>query len=118
MKPLVAFSVAALFCLLALIQNAVAQTTYSCVGSFNICPALTCNPASGDCPDVPTISYVAFDESLNQLTTTCAGSAGPCSANQQVNACLFNYWTTRNIMGVCSNTCGTDYEVALCCQLP
>jgi len=122
MKTLVACSVTALLCffLLVLIPIALAQgSDYYCMGPFNNCPTVTCQTASGSCPDVPTVNYVALDLAQNQMVTAChEGMPKNCQYTQQANACTYTYWTVKSFSNMCSNSCGSSNMVQDVCQLP
>jgi len=122
MKTLVACSAVALFCLLLLltVRSALAQgPDYYCFGPYNSCSTVTCQTATGSCPDVPTLNYVALDLAQNQMVTSCEeGSSEDCQYTQHANACTYTYWLVKSFSNVCSNSCGSSNKVENVCQLP
>ena len=118
MKAIVACSVAAFLCLMALVRNTPAQGEgYSCYGPFQICPTFNCMVSSESCPVVPSETAQGYGEAPNMMTTTCNIGTGTCYPTQQTNACVYTYYLQKNFLNQCSNSCGTDFLVAAVCQL-
>ena len=85
MKAIVTRSVTGLFCLfVVLIPVALAQgPDWYCTGPYSLCSTIACQPATGSCPDVPTLNYVAIDLDQTQMVTVCDyGEPEDCSLNR------------------------------------
>ncbi len=108
-----------LLCLLALIGigRAFAQGEgYVCDGPYNYFAAVQCVASSGTCADTG-FAYQGFDLDPDMQATFCAPGSGTCNYTEDIHACIYYYWATRNYLGVCSSRVCTAYIDIYVCPL-
>lgn len=118
MKALIAHSAATvLSCLCVLVGITMAQGEgYTCDGPLNMCTQAPCASSSGNCPDVPSIQYVAYSDSVNMNLYNCIPATGTCYPSELIHNCTNVFYEMKTYLGICTLRCGMDYNDAYTCS--